>query len=140
MDPTAQDRTRRRVTGATVIGGAAIVTFWLLYFLANDWLGLIDPSVALFEEAFVLADTVLAGLLFGTAVSLKRRNPSGPFLLAIAASMTVYLGMLDATFYGRNGLFYPLGVEAVFELVVISMCIGGGAYGLSVAWRLWRAA
>ncbi len=133
------DRISRPLQLATVIGGALVVSFWVLYFTANDALGLVEPSVVRFEESFLVADAVFAVVLFATALSLKLRRSVGPFLLAIAGSMALYLGLLDATFYARNGLLFPLSGSSAVELVIISLCIGGGLYALRGAWVMWRA-
>jgi hypothetical protein len=130
----------RRLEIATAAGGAIMVAFWAAYFFANDALGLVEPAYAPFEESFIVADTVLAVLLFAAALSLHRHDTAGPFLLAMAAAMCLYLGILDATFYARNGMFSPLGSGALMELLVNTFCIGGGLYGLRAAWRMWRAA
>ncbi|KPK07472.1 MAG: hypothetical protein AMS20_02725 [Gemmatimonas sp. SG8_28] len=132
------DRIAKPLQLATAIGGAFVVTFWVLYFTANDSLGLVEPSVARFEEAFLVADAVFAIVLFATAVSLRLRRSVGPFLLAIAGSMSLYLGLLDATFYARNGLLFPLTGTSAVELVIIGLCIGGGLYALRGAWAIWR--
>ena len=137
--PHLDQRIYRRLAIATAVGGAAMVTFWTLYFWANEQLGLVQPEHVQFENSFVVADTLLAVLLFAAATSLIRRRRSAPFLLAIAASMTLYLGLLDATFYGRAGEFYPLTANGAVEGVIVLACIGGGLYGLRAAWLMWQA-
>jgi hypothetical protein len=132
------DRISKPIQLVTAVGGVFVVAFWVMYFAANDALGLVDPSVARFEESFLVADTVFALVLFATSLSLRRQRPFGPYLLAVAAAMSLYLGLLDATFYGRNGLLFPLTVAAGVELGIIGICIGGGLYGLRAAWSLWR--
>jgi hypothetical protein len=132
------DRISKPLQIATAIGGAFVVSFWVLYFTANESLGLVEPSVVRFEESFLVADTVFAVVLFGTSLALKFRRSVGPFLLAIAGSMSLYLGLLDATFYARNDLLFPLTGSSSVELVIISLCIGGGLYALHGAWSMWR--
>ncbi len=136
---TARHDPSRQLQGATAVGGVLILAFWTLYFAANETLGLIDPAYAAFEESFIVADAVLAVLLFATSVSLRRRRVAGPFMLAMAASMCLYLGILDVTFYARNGLFLPFSSAASIQLLVNCLCVGGGCYGLWGAWRMWRA-
>ena len=138
--PQIDDRIYRRLAIATAVGGAVMVTFWTLYLLANDQLGLVDPAHMAFENSFVFADTLLATLLFAASASLSRRRRAAPFLLAVAASMTIYLGLLDATFYGRSGEFYPLTANGAMELAIILACLGGGLYGLHASWTIWQTA
>lgn len=128
---------RRHLEIATAVGGALVVTFWLVYFLANDIVGLVEPANARFEESFIVADIVFAVLLFATSWSLRHRGSAGPFLLAMAASMSLYLGILDATFYARDGLFLPVTGTALVTLLVHGLCVGGGLYGLWAAWHMW---
>ena len=123
---------------ATAIGGACVVTFWVLYFAANESLGLVEPAVVRFEESFLLADAVFAAILFATSFALRHRRTAGPFLLAVAGSMSLYLGMLDATFYLRNGLLFPLTGSSAVEIFIVSLCVGGGLYALRGAWAMWR--
>jgi hypothetical protein len=132
------DRISKPLQLATALGGAFVVSFWVLYFTANDALGLVEPSVVRFEESFLVADAVFAVVLFATALSLRRRRSVGPFLLAVAGSMSLYLGLLDATFYLRNGLLFPLTGSSAVELTIISLCVGGGLYALRGAWGMWR--
>ncbi len=123
---------------ATATGGGLIVTFWALYFAANDVLDLVDPALASLEEAFLVPDALLAAVLFATSVALHRRHAAAPFLLAIAAAVSVYLGVLDASIYVRNGLYSPFTTGEVSAVAIQLTCIGGGAYGLRAAYVLWR--
>ena len=128
----------RQAEAATAVGGALVVSFWALYFAANDVLHMVEPAIAPFEESFVLADTMFAGVLFAASFTLRRRKLIAPFLLAIAGSMALYLGVLDATFYARNGLYFPVTPMAVAEMAINLACIGGGLFGLRLSWRMWR--
>ena len=123
---------------ATALGGGLLVAFWTLYFLANESLGLVPADHVHFEESFIVADTVLASLLFATSWSLRRRLASGPFVLAMAASMTLYLGILDATFYAKSGIFWPFSSAALGAVLITLVCVVGGLYGLRSAWCFWR--
>lgn len=122
---------------ATALGGTLVVMFWVLYFTANDALGLVNPSVVRFEESFLVADTVFALVLFATSVSLRRRRSAGPFWLVVAGSMSLYLGLLDATFYARSGLLFPLNASSGIELFIIGLCVAGGIYALRGGWVMW---
>lgn len=135
-----RDATYRRMSIATAAGGVVMVAFWTLYLTANDVIGLVDRAHISFENAFIVADSILAALLLVTSAALRHRRRSAPFLLAMAASMTLYLGLLDATFYGRSGAFYPLTGNGVMELAIVLACVAGGLYGLRSAWTIWSAA
>jgi hypothetical protein len=135
------DRQIRRILGWVTLGaGLLMTTFWLLYFSAAADLGQHHPLFHEFELAFPLADGVLAVMLFTASRCLLAGRPSGPFWLVAAASMSLYLGILDLTFYGRQGLYVPLTGSALIALAGNAICIGGGALGLGLGWRLWRTA
>ncbi len=125
------------LAAATLGAGALVLAFWALYLSEAAALGQQDPLRAGFEAAFPLADLVFATALIATGIQLLRRHRSAPFLLAVSAAMSLYLGILDVTFYARHGLYAPLTADAVSEIVINALCIGGGALGLKSAWRLW---
>ena len=52
--------------------------------------------------------------------------------------MCLYLGILDATFYVRSGVFLPFTTAALGNVFITVVCVGGGLYGLRSAWCLWR--
>lgn len=122
---------------AALLGGVCVAAFWITYFGSSATLGHGDPTVAAFERAFLVADAVFAGLLIGAGIGLLRRRPAGAFLLAAAAGMSLYLALLDVTFYARQGLYGSVSTGAVLELAVNALCLGGGLLGLRWAWRLW---
>jgi hypothetical protein len=136
--PTRVDG-RLVLAGATLAAGLLVLAFWALYLTEAATLGQADPLRANFEAAFPFADVVFAGVLLATGVLLLKRHAGAPFFLVIAASMSVYLGILDVTFYARHGLYSPLTADAATELVINLLCIGGGLAGLKAGWRLWRA-
>jgi NO-binding membrane sensor protein with MHYT domain len=128
-----------RQAGWVVLGGGvAVLAFWALFFT-----GVVDagPEAGVlheFEMAFPVADAAFTLMLFAAAITLFRGRPAGTFYLVAAGAMSLYLGILDLTFYGRQGLYYPFSGSGLFELVVNAACVGGGAYALRRGWRLWQ--
>jgi hypothetical protein len=122
---------------STLAAGGLVLLFWALYLSDAATLGQEDPLRATFEGAFPLADVVFAGALIATGVLFLRRHAAAPFVLVIAAAMSVYLGILDVTFYAEHGLYTPLSADAAAEMAINTLCIGGGVFGLKAAWRLW---
>jgi hypothetical protein len=121
-------------------GATAVIAFWLLFFT-----GIVDagPEAGLlheFEMAFPAADAAFAGTLIAAAIALFRGRQAGPFFLVAAGAMSLYLGILDLTFYGRQGMYYPISGAGLFELAVNGACVAGGAYALRRGWWLWREA
>ena len=138
MTTGARVEARAVLAGATLAAGALVLIFWALYFTDPATLGLQDPLKANFEAAFPLADLVFAGILIATGVLFLKRHESAPFFLIVAASMSLYLGILDVTFYARHGLYTPLTPDSITEMAINALCIGGGVFGLKAAWQMRR--
>lgn len=127
----------RKTLGMVMLGGGALMlTYWTLYLTGAVDLGQSDPIVASFESAFLLADTMLGLCLLAAGGSLLGRRRSGPYLMTVAASMSLYLGLLDLVFYARRGLFSTFCAANAFELVLIAVCVLGGMTCLMYGWRL----
>jgi len=126
------------LAGVTLASGVLVVLFWAFYFTETATLGQGHPVKRIFEAAFPAADAVLAAALVATGVLLLLRRSSAVFTLVIAASMSLYLGVLDATFYLRHGFYTPLTSDALTEIAINLLCVGGGILGLRLGWRLWR--
>ena len=82
-----------------------IVVFWVGWLRAahdEEWLpaGFVEH-----ERAFVLPDGVLAALLFSSAVLSVLGHRLGPSLALVAAGMLLFLGLIDAAYFARTGLF-----------------------------------
>ena len=131
------DRARTVAAVATLVGGACVVAFWIVYFLSSAALGRGDPAVHAFEEAFLVADAVFAVILVAAGVALLLRRPVGTFLLVAAAAMSLYLALLDLTFYSRQGLYASWDGSTLLELAVNGLCLGGGLMGLRWGWLFW---
>jgi hypothetical protein len=137
MHYTERGKTWSVAAIATLIGGACVAAFWIIYFTSGATLGHGDPVVTAFEGAFLIADGMFAALLIAAGIGLLRRRPAGALLLAAAAGMSLYLALLDVTFYVRQGHYAAVTAGALFELLVNGLCLGGGLLGLRLAWRLW---
>ncbi len=122
----------------TLAAGALVLLFWAFYFTGAAALGQEDPLKTGFEAAFPLADLLFAAALVAAGVLLLKRHDGAPLCLAAAAAISLYLGILDVTFYARHGLYTPLTAEALTELTINALCIGGGILGLKAAWRMRR--
>jgi hypothetical protein len=116
-------------------GAALVALFWALYFSGAADLGQADVAARAFEAAFPVADALLAAALAATGIAALRRRPAAWYFLTVAAAMTMYLGLLDTTFYLAHGLYARRDGAALAELAINALCIGGGAAGLACAWR-----
>jgi hypothetical protein len=129
----------RKAVGVLALGGAGLtLLFWLLraFGMVEDPA---SPHLAAFESAFPVADALLGCLLLLAGIGLLVHWAIGEFLLVVAASMALYLGILDVTFYWRHDLYRPWTGTTLFEGVINLVSVGGGAFGILYGWRLWRA-
>lgn len=114
-----------------------MLLFWVLYLSRAVDLGQDDPFVHAFESAFPLADAVFAAALFAAAFHLLKGRRPGPFFLVIAGSMSLYLGVLDTTFYVSRGILTQIHLDGLIGLSVNALCIVGGIIALRFSWRCW---
>jgi len=130
----------RNALGMVMLGGGALMlVYWTLYLTGIVDLGQSDPVVASFESAFLLADTLLGVLLLAAGWSLLAGRRSGPYLMTVAAAMSVYLGLLDLAFYARLGMLSSLSAASLFELSLVSTCVVGGSICLAYGWKLFTS-
>ncbi|UCF18628.1 MAG: SDR family oxidoreductase [Gemmatimonadota bacterium] len=126
---------RRAMGWATLVGGVCVLLFWAAYLSSAADLGQQHQIVGAFESAFPIADALFCLTLFSASYCLLGRRPAGPYFLVAAGAMSLYLGVLDTTFYGIQGLYFPLDGSAALELFVNTFCIGGGAFALWFGWK-----
>jgi hypothetical protein len=131
-------RTHRLAAAIAFAGSGLLVLFWTLYFSGILAFGGGDPVTTAFEAAFPVADAVLAAILLTAGLGLSRHRRWGRYGLTVGSAMTLYLGILDLTFYSRQGLYAPLGGDGAVELAVNLLCITGGLVGLTLGWILGR--
>jgi hypothetical protein len=138
MSVSIQERPRLWLGRAALAGGAMIVLFWTLYF--SGTLGLADPHgpIAQFESAFLIADAILTIALVTAGIGLIRGEQYGLFCLVGSGAMTLYLGILDFTFYSRQGFYAQITPDSAVEMIVNALCILGGLAALWFGWKLWR--
>lgn len=129
-------RSHRGVAWIAFTGSGLLALFWALYFSGVLAFGDENAMMTEFEAAFPIADAVLATILFAAGLGLWRGRRFGGFCLTVGAAMTLYLGILDFTFYSRQGLYAPLTSDGAVELVVNLICVVGGLIGLGFGWKL----
>jgi hypothetical protein len=135
---TTPHRTHRGVAAIAFVGSGLLILFWVLYFSGVLAFADEEPVMSEFEAAFPVADAALAVILLVAGIGLWQGRRYGRFCLTAGASMTLYLGILDFTFYSRQGLYAPLTSDGATELIVNLICIAGGIVGLVFGWRTGR--
>jgi hypothetical protein len=88
-----------------VLTALGIGVFWITWFRRDhdeEWL---PKGYVEHEAPFVFSDAALAALLVISAVLLILEQPVGERLALVAAGMLAFLGILDAAYFWRTGLF-----------------------------------
>jgi hypothetical protein len=120
---------------AALAAGGLDLLFWIYYSIFS---AAIDPVIRAYEGAFPIADAVLGLALLASGFALLRRSSIGPFLLVAAAGASLYLGIVDVTFYANRSAAVQPTADGVVEMLVNGASIGGGIFGLLWGWRRWR--
>jgi hypothetical protein len=120
---------------AFAVAGVGIL-FWVLYFVGPLYPA--EENIRLFESAFPVADSALFLTLILTGAGLRGRKRYGEFFLVVASAMALFLGLLDAAFYGMNGLYLPLTGFTAAVLAVNALSVLGGLFGLWIGWGYFR--
>jgi hypothetical protein len=135
MSPRGE-RARRLLAAGALGGGVLDLAFWLLYAAGVVTVG--EGIARTYETAFPAADALLGLALIAAGATLSARRPAGPFLVVVAGSMALYLGVLDLTFYLSHHLYRLTQPATLLGLALNLVCIGGGGLALYWGWRLWR--
>lgn len=138
MSTSIRERPQRWLGRAALAGGALIVLFWALYFTGSMGLADAGGPIAQFESAFLIADAILTIALITAGIGLLRGRRYGLFCLVGSGAMTLYLGILDLTFYSGQGFYAQITPDSAVEMIVNALCILGGLAALWFGWKLWR--
>jgi hypothetical protein len=86
----------------TAIGISIFWVSWLRGEHDEPWL---PEGYVEHERAFVLPDGVMALVLTISAVMTVAEHPAGSGVALIAAGMLTFLGLIDAVYFARTGMF-----------------------------------
>jgi hypothetical protein len=93
------------VAAVEVVAAGVIGVFWITWFRKDhdaDWL---PDGYADHEAPFVFSDSLLALLLVVAAVMQVLEDDLGRSLALVCAGMLAFLGILDAGYFVRTGMF-----------------------------------
>ena len=111
--------------------GVGLILFWLLFFTIGLAPANPPPGYFEFEHSFTVPDLVLAaGLIYA---GLQWRTPKGSRYIArtlslMCAGALIFLGLLDASFNMRSGIYTANVADAVGALAINLWCLGFGGY------------
>ncbi len=106
------------VASLEVVGALGFAGFWLTWFRQPHDQAWLPPGYRQHEAPFVFSDSVLAVLLAVSAVLLVLEQPLGRSLSLVAGGMLAFLGILDAAYFWRTGLF-AREREGIWNLAIV---------------------
>ena len=115
------------LAGIMVLGALVFATFWVVWFRQAHDQSWLPEGYRDHETPFVFSDTVLALVLVAAAVLLVLEEPLGESLSLVAGGMPVFLGILDAAYFWRTGMFTPEH-EGYANLAIVLAALAGGIF------------
>ena len=117
---------------------AGIISFWIAFF-STDLVSIDDPHLKeiylAFESAFPVADIYLSILLIIGGIGLLKKMSFGFLFSLLGGASLVFLGLLDISFNTQHGI-YLLGIgEAVLNIFINLLCLGGGFFIIFTIWK-----
>lgn len=115
-----------------------IISFWIAFF-SVDLVNIDDPHLEkiylAFESAFPVADISLSIVLIIGGIGLLKKMPFGFLFSLLGGASLIFLGLLDVSFNTQNGI-YLLGIgEAILNISINLLCLGGGIFLIVTIWK-----
>jgi len=122
-----EDRERRRVIVALVVGAVIMCAYWAAWF-ADRSLVASETSKAYyeFENAFPASDAWITVCLLGAAWTLRERRPAALFWLLAGGGAGVYLFCMDVLYDLEHGIWWKSGggvIEAAINAVTLAYSV-----------------
>jgi hypothetical protein len=126
---------RRTVNAMLAVAVVLLVAYWAVWFTHRSWLASEHTaSYYAFENAFPLADGLLALTCVLALVSLRRRSPTALLWLLVGGGAGLYLCGLDLLFDLENDIFTK-GAGGATEAVIVVIEVVFSVVLLRWAWR-----
>ncbi len=115
-----------------------IISFWIAFF-SVDLVSIDDPHLEeiylAFESAFPVADISISIVLIIGGIGLLKKMPFGFLFSLLGGASLIFLGLLDVSFNTQHGI-YLLGIgEAILNIFINSLCLGGGIFLIVTIWK-----
>ena len=115
------------IAALQLAGALGFAVYWITWWRTEhkeDWL----PEGHHDHEApFVWSDSMLALLLVTSAVLLVLEEPLGESLALVAGGMLLFLGVLDAAYFARTGMF-ARERDGIWNVLIVVAASAGGLF------------
>jgi len=95
----------RIVAVVQILVALGIVQFWMKWFRTEHDEPWLPTGYTLHERCFVYPDSVLAFLMFASAILLILGEPLGERLTLVCGGMMLFLVVIDTAYFLQNGMF-----------------------------------
>jgi hypothetical protein len=122
------------VVGLLIFAFVALVAYWVDFYAWGDVQVRGDEVYLTFQKAFVLADGWLAVCSLVAAVGLLLRREWGFLFGLLAASSSVFLGLMDVCFNLNEGIYFLSSVQVWIELAINVTTLSFGVLIIAALW------
>ena len=123
------------IVGLLIFAFLALAVYWVDFFARGDVQVRSDEVYLTFQKAFVLADGWLAACSLIAAVGLWLTRPWGLLFGLLAASSSIFLGLMDVCFNLNEGTYLLSGMPVWIEIAINVTTLGFGAIIIAVLWK-----
>ncbi len=96
----------------------ATLAYWIVFFTSGDVQVRADDVYLAFEKAFPPADAWMSLCALLGAIGLWRGRSWGFLFALLAASSSIFLGLMDVTFNLNQGIYAIAGTETLIEILI----------------------
>ena len=122
------------VISVLLLGFVFLVAFWVTFYTSGDVRVTSDESYLAFEKSFLLADAWLAVCCLFGATGLWIRREYGFLFGLLAASSSLFLGLMDVCFNLNAGIYFLDGWQVWLQVLINIYSLGGGVFVAVVLW------
>jgi uncharacterized membrane protein (DUF2068 family) len=97
---------------------AATLAYWIVFYTSGDVQVRNDAVYIAFEKSFPLADAWMALCALLGAIGLWRGRSWGFLFALLAASSSIFLGLMDVTFDLNEGIYAIGGSQTLIEILI----------------------
>jgi hypothetical protein len=127
------------IIGLLMFAFLATVAYWIVFFTSGAVQVRTDAVYIEFEKAFPLADGWMALCALLGAIGLLRGRDWGFLFGLLAASSSIYLGLMDVTFNLNEGIYRIGGADTGIEIAINLLTLGLGPVILIYLWKNRRS-